>query len=62
MHKYIPSYPMAYESGSIADFDSSQVDGALWLPLERAIARASFPNEKDILRKAQQAWKRRVGE
>ncbi len=60
VHKFVTFYLMAYESGDTADFDPAEVDGALWVPMEEAITRASFANERDVLRKAQEAWRRHM--
>lgn len=60
VHKFVSFYLMAYESGDIADYDTSEVDGALWLPMEEAVARVSFESERDVLRKAQEAWRRHL--
>jgi len=56
VHKFVSFYLMAYESGNIADYDPTEVDGALWVPMREAIARVSFDSERDVLHKAQEAW------
>ena len=58
VHKFVTFYLMAYERGNAADFDPAEVDGALWLPIEEAIEKATFASERDILRKAKEAWSR----
>lgn len=60
VHKFVTLYLMACESGDVADFDPTEVDAALWVPMEEAIARASFARERDVLRKAQEAWQRHM--
>lgn len=58
VHKFVTFYLMAYESGDISDFDPTEVDMALWVPIEDAIAQVSFGNERQILCKAREAWPR----
>jgi len=60
VHKFVTFYLMACESGDVADFDPTEVDAALWVPMEEAIARASLASERDVLRKAQEAWQRHM--
>jgi 8-oxo-dGTP pyrophosphatase MutT (NUDIX family) len=58
VHKFVTFYLMAYESGRVSDFDRSEVDVAVWVPMAEAIAQVSFANEREILCKAQEAWPR----
>jgi len=58
VHKFVTFYLMAYRDGDVSDFDSSEVEGVVWLPIEKAIEEASFATEREILRKAQEAWRR----
>jgi len=60
VHKFVTFYLMAYESGDITDFDSTEVGGALWMPMEEAFARLCFSSERDILCEAQEAWWRHM--
>jgi len=60
VHKFVSFYLMAYERGDIADYDPTEVDSALWVSMREAIARVSFDSERDVLRKAQEAWWRRM--
>ena len=60
VHKFVTFYLMACEGGDIAEFDLTEVDEALWVPMEEAIVRASFASERDVLRKAQEAWQRHM--
>jgi len=60
VHRFVTFYLMAYESGDISDFDPTEVDGALWVPMEEAIAQASFDGERETLVEAQEAWRRHM--
>jgi len=50
-HKVVHYYLMAFRGGDLADHDD-EVDDARWLPLEDAIAHASYENERNVLRQA----------
>jgi len=60
VHKFVTFYLMAYESGDISDFDSAEVEAALWVPMDQAVAQVSFASESGILRKAREAWPRHM--
>ena len=50
-HKVVYYYLMAFRNGDLADHDD-EVDDARWFPLEDAIERATYENERGILRQA----------
>jgi len=60
VHKFVAFYLFEYESGSVEDHDW-EVDAAAWLPIDEAIARASYPSEADVLRQAKEIWQARQG-
>lgn len=52
-HKVVHYFLMTYRGGDLADHDD-EVDDARWFPLEEALERASYENERNILRQARQ--------
>ncbi len=57
-HKFVDFYLLEYRSGEVEKHDW-EVEQARWFPIEEAIKRISFDNERDILRKAKEAWGRK---
>ena len=43
---------LGYRSGSVRDYQRSEVDGAEWIPLEEAPERLSYKGEKEMARAA----------
>jgi 8-oxo-dGTP pyrophosphatase MutT (NUDIX family) len=60
-HKFVDFYLMAYESGEVTGHDR-EVDRAQWYPIEEAIERLSFDNEREMLKKAKERWEDWRGE
>jgi 8-oxo-dGTP pyrophosphatase MutT (NUDIX family) len=56
-HKFVDFYLLEYRSGEVEEHDW-EVEQARWFPIEEAIERISFDNERDILRKAREEWER----
>lgn len=50
-HKVVHYYLMAFLGGDLADHDD-EVDDARWFPLDEAIERATYENERGVLRQA----------
>lgn len=50
-HKVVHYYLMAGRGGDLADHDE-EVDDARWFPLDEAIGRATYENERGVLRQA----------
>ncbi len=50
-HKVVHYYLMVCRSGNLADHNE-EVDDARWFPLQEAMARASYANERGVLRQA----------
>lgn len=50
-HKVVHYYLMAFRGGDVTDHDD-EVDDARWFPLEEAITRATYENERNVLRQA----------
>jgi len=57
-HKFVDFYLLEYRSGEVEKHDW-EVEQARWFPIEEAIERISFDNERDILRKAKDEWERK---
>jgi 8-oxo-dGTP pyrophosphatase MutT (NUDIX family) len=57
-HKFVDFYLLEYRSGEVEKHDW-EVEEARWFPIEEAIERISFENERDILRKAKEEWERK---
>jgi len=57
-HKFVDFYLLEYRSGKVEEHDW-EVEQARWFPIEEAIERISFDNERDILRKAKEEWERK---
>jgi 8-oxo-dGTP pyrophosphatase MutT (NUDIX family) len=53
IHKQVHYFIMAFVSGDVADHDH-EVDAAAWVPIDEAIARASYPSERQLLEQARQ--------
>lgn len=54
VHKRVYYFLLSYESGSEADFDPNEVSGAAWAGWDEALARLTFPSERDVLRAARE--------
>ena len=50
-HKLVHYFLMTYRGGDLADHDE-EVDDARWFPLDEAIERATYENERKVLRQA----------
>ena len=57
-HKFVDFYLLEYRSGEV-EKHYCEVEQARWFPIEEAIERVSFDNERDILRKAKDEWERK---
>lgn len=57
-HKFVDFYLLEYRSGEVGNHDW-EVEQARWFPIEEAIERLSFDNEREILRKAKEGWERK---
>ncbi len=55
VHKFVAFYLFQYASGEAEDHDW-EVEAAAWLPIDEAIARASYATEAQVLRKAKAMW------
>ncbi len=60
-HKFVDFYLLSYKGGDIREHDW-EVEQARWFPVEEAIERAAFDNERDILRKAKERWEQKKDE
>lgn len=49
IHKYVQFYLMKYTSGDVADHDD-EVEEARWVPVEKALKKLAFEQERDIVR------------
>jgi 8-oxo-dGTP pyrophosphatase MutT (NUDIX family) len=58
IHKFVHYFLFKKESGSVSQHDK-EYDDARWFTLEQAIKRASFKDDKTILRRAAQIIKKR---
>lgn len=56
-HKFVHYYLLSHVGGDISDHDW-EVDEARWFPIEDAIERASYENERKVLVKAEDEWRR----
>lgn len=56
-HKFVHYYLLSYTGGDVRDHDW-EVDQARWFPIEEAIERCSYENERDVLAKAKEQWHR----
>ena len=54
-HKFVDYYLLSHAAGDVGEHDW-EVDEARWFPIEEAIKRASYENEKGILIKAREEW------
>lgn len=52
--KTVHFFLMEYESGNIADHDW-EVDTVSWFPIERALHKATYKGEREIIRKARES-------
>ncbi|HMB55324.1 MAG TPA: NUDIX hydrolase [Thermoanaerobaculia bacterium] len=52
IHKTVDYFLFSYHSGTTADYDPREVDGAGWFPVEEALERLSFDNERRVARRA----------
>lgn len=52
IHKTVDFFLLSYRSGSTADYDPREVDGAGWFPVAEALERLSFDNERRVARRA----------
>jgi len=51
--KTVHFFLMEYESGDISNHDR-EVDNAVWLPIDKAIEKAGYKNEKEMIKKAEE--------
>ncbi len=56
-HKFVHYYLLWHVSGDVGKHDW-EVDEAQWFPIEEAIERASYENERGVLTRAREEWKR----
>lgn len=56
VHKFVDFYLLRYEVGEILP-QETEVDDARWFPLEEAIKRASFPQERAVLEQVRELWR-----
>ena len=56
-HKFVHYYLLSHVAGDVSEHDW-EVDEARWLPIEEAIERASYENERGVLIKARDEWSR----
>jgi 8-oxo-dGTP pyrophosphatase MutT (NUDIX family) len=54
-HKFVHYYLFSHLRGDVNEHDW-EVDEARWFPIDEAIERASYENEKGVLVKAKDAW------
>ena len=50
--KVVSFFLLAYRSGSLRDYQREEVDGAEWIPLEKAPERLAYRGEKEMARAA----------
>lgn len=50
IHKFVDLFLLRYEDGTIVP-QEAEVDDARWFPLDEAIARATFPRERAVLKR-----------
>ena len=50
--KVVSFFLLGYRSGSVRDYQRSEVEGAEWIPLEEAPERLSYKGEKEMARAA----------
>lgn len=50
--KVVSFFLLRYRSGSLGDYQRSEVDGAEWIPLEEAPKTLAYKGEKDMARLA----------
>jgi 8-oxo-dGTP pyrophosphatase MutT (NUDIX family) len=50
--KVVSFFLFRYRSGSLRDYQRSEVDGAEWIPLDEAPKRLAYRGEKDMARLA----------
>ena len=56
-HKFVHYYLLSHVGGDVGEHDW-EVDEARWFPIEQAIERASYENERRVLIKAKEEWDR----
>jgi 8-oxo-dGTP pyrophosphatase MutT (NUDIX family) len=54
-HKFVHYYLLSRVGGNVSEHDW-EVDEARWFPVEEAIERASYENERNVLVKAMEEW------
>lgn len=57
-HKFVHYYLLSHVAGDVREHDW-EVDDARWFPIEEAMERASYENERGVLVKAMEEWKNR---
>lgn len=58
-HKFVHYYLLSHIGGDISEHDWEVVE-ARWFPIEEAIERASYKNERGVLIKAREEWNKRA--
>lgn len=51
-HKFVHFFLMAYQSGTVEDYDRREVNEARWVKLDRAVEMLAFQNERDVVQEA----------
>jgi 8-oxo-dGTP pyrophosphatase MutT (NUDIX family) len=52
IHKRVDYFLLAFEGGSVGNFNPGEVSGAVWLTWPDAIERLTFDNERSLVRSA----------
>ncbi|TKJ30826.1 MAG: hypothetical protein CEE40_03715 [Chloroflexi bacterium B3_Chlor] len=54
-HKFVHYHLLSHEGGDVSAHDR-EVDEARWFPIDEAIERCSYENERDVLTRARAEW------
>ena len=60
-HKFVHYYLLSYTGGDVNEHDR-EVDEARWFSIGEAIACASYENERSVLIKAREGWRKLVSQ
>jgi 8-oxo-dGTP pyrophosphatase MutT (NUDIX family) len=54
-HKFVHYFLLSHAGGDVSEHDW-EVDEARWFPIEEAIERVSYENERNVLSRAMEEW------